>query len=321
MLINKIHINNFKSLVDLRINNPSPFTVFFGTNASGKSNLFDALELSSFVFRKSNEALKFFGSFKELFTVQRREGEYKTINIRVETPNGFLSFNVIDDKKPLDIELSDANLEIKNLLGESFSRIFLGKEKINKEIFKDDKKLISDGSNLIRVLNRLLKSEVTKEEIIEWLQFLIPELKNLEIKQNELTGEDYLLIWEENSSEPFSGNLISDGTINSISLLSSLYQIETPQFLLIEEPENGLNPKIIREFVRLCRDLVKERNHVIWLASHSQTLVSEIKPEEAILIYKESGITRIKQFLDLNLYDLKMDEAWLSNTLGGGIPW
>jgi predicted ATPase len=153
------------------------------------------------------------------------------------------------------------------------------------------------------------------------LQFVIPEFKNIEIRQDKLTGEEKILIYEDFSSKPFSGNLISDGTQNSISLITALFQSNDPQFLLIEEPENGLNPKVIKEFVQVCRELTKEKGHTIWLATHSQSVVAEIKPEEAILIYKEKGITNVKQFLDLNLHNLKMDDAWLSNVLGGGIPW
>lgn len=321
MLINKIHIKNYKSLNDLAIINPNPFTVFFGTNAAGKSNLFEAFELASFVIRKPNEALKFFGDFKELFAFQKIDSNEKEISVKIESPNNFLSFIISENSSQLPTKLSDPKGEMRNQLGERFSRIFLGNNKITKEIFKDDKKLTSDGSNKAKVLSRLLKDSKVQEEIIEWLQFIIPEFKDLEVKQNELTGEDYIVVHEESSSTPFSGNLISDGTENSISLITAIYQSNEPQFLLIEEPENGLNPKVIKEFVHVCRDLVKVKGHTIWLATHSQTLVSELKPEEAILVYKEHGLTQIKQFFDINLHGLRMDEAWLSNVLGGGIPW
>lgn len=321
MLINKIHIDNYKSLVNTTIINPSAFSVFFGTNSAGKSNLFEALELLSFVIRKPNEALKFFGNFQELYTVQKLAEKEKKINIKIEIPNGFFNFDVLENQDQIKPNLSESKGVINKFFGDSFSRIFLGNEKNNKEIFKDDKKLTADGSNIVKVLGRLLKDPNTRDELVEWLQYIIPEFRSLEVKQNELTGEDFLIVFEENSSIPFTGNLISDGTKNSISLITSLYQSNEPQFLLIEEPENGLNPKVIKEFVQTCREFVEEKGHTIWLATHSQTLVSEIKPEEAILVYKENGFSRIKQFQDVNLYDLKMDEAWLSNVLGGGIPW
>ena len=44
MKLQKLHIKNFKSIVDLEIVEPNPFTVFVGPNGSGKSNIFEALE-------------------------------------------------------------------------------------------------------------------------------------------------------------------------------------------------------------------------------------------------------------------------------------
>jgi predicted ATPase len=319
MLINKINIKNFKSLSDISIINPNPFSVFFGTNAAGKSNIFEALELASFSIKRPDDALSFFADIKDLFTIQNWNNRTK-IEFEIDTsiPK---ALSVQIDKVNQTVISKFGEDEIRKLFGEKFSRIFLGNKSINKEIFKDDKKLLADGSNTDKVLGRLLKDQSVREDIVDWLQFIIPEFKNIEVKQNELTGEDYIVIWEEYSSMPFTGNLISDGTKNSISLITSIYQSNEPQFLLIEEPENGLNPKVIKEFVQVCREFVREKDHTIWLATHSQTLVSEIKPSEAILVFKENGFTQVKQFHDFNLYDLKMDDAWLSNVLGGGIPW
>ena len=39
-----LHIKNFKSIVDFKIDNIPDFAVFAGTNGSGKSNIFEALE-------------------------------------------------------------------------------------------------------------------------------------------------------------------------------------------------------------------------------------------------------------------------------------
>lgn len=319
MPMNKINIKNFKSLSDISIVNPNPFSVFFGTNAAGKSNIFEALELASFSIKRPKDALSFFSDIKDLFTAQNWNGS-TNIEIVIDT-NILRALSVRINKDELTVDSKSGDNEIKRLFAERFSRIFLNNNSINKEIFKDDKKLLADGSNTVKVLGRLVRDTIVREDIIEWLQFIIPEFDHIEIKQNELTGEDYLVIWEKFSEIPFTGNLISDGTRNSISLITSIYQSNEPQFLLIEEPENGLNPKVIKEFVQLCREFVKENGYTIWLATHSQTLVSEIRPEEAILVFKENGFSQIKQFNDRNFYDLKMDEAWLANVLGGGIPW
>jgi hypothetical protein len=41
--------------------------------------------------------------------------------------------------------------------------------------------------------------------------------------------------------------------------------------------------------------------------------------EEIIVVDKKEGATRIRQFRGRNLHGLKMDEAWLTNALGGGL--
>jgi AAA15 family ATPase/GTPase len=44
--IKKLEIQNFKSLKDLALENPNPFSVFVGPNGAGKSNIFEALEFT-----------------------------------------------------------------------------------------------------------------------------------------------------------------------------------------------------------------------------------------------------------------------------------
>ncbi len=60
MKIKKLHIKNFKSIADLEIIEPNPFTVFVGPNGSGKSNIFEALEFMNLCikqFRKDIDGL------------------------------------------------------------------------------------------------------------------------------------------------------------------------------------------------------------------------------------------------------------------------
>lgn len=130
------------------------------------------------------------------------------------------------------------------------------------------------------------------------------------------------MIYQKHYERPFNKELISDGTYNIIALLTAVYQSDEPQFLYIEEPENGLHPKAIKQLVNFFRDACEEKGHYIWLNTHSQTLVSVLEPKEIILVDKVNGETQIKQFdKDFNLHGFVMDEAWLTNALGGGLPW
>ena len=167
-----------------------------------------------------------------------------------------------------------------------------------------------------------MENEQTKFELIDWLQIFVPEFEKIEIHTSTLSGKSELAVFEKTLNQPLTKNLISDGTYNILSLLTAIFQSDKPQFLCIEEPENGLHPYVIRELVKFFRQQCEEKGHYIWLNTHSQTLVDELQPHEIILVDKKDGATQIKQFSkDKNLHGLKMDFAWLSNSLGGGVPW
>ncbi len=183
------------------------------------------------------------------------------------------------------------------------------------------KKLSLDASNLEKVLKRLLDNEEKREEIIEWLQLLLPEFSNIEVRTEELSGMSHLLIYEKHSKKPFNKNLISDGTYNILALLTAVFQSDKPQFLCIEEPENGLNPKAIKALVSLFRDACEEKGHYIWLNTHSQSLVNELEAHELIVVDKKEGVTVAKQISQADTSGLELDEAWLTGTFQGGLPW
>ncbi len=177
------------------------------------------------------------------------------------------------------------------------------------------------SDNLEKVLKRILKEELKKEEIIEWLSLFIPEFEDVFVESSELSRTDTLIIKEKHSEKYFTKDLISDGTYNILAILTAIFQSDEPQFLCIEEVENGLNPKVVRELVHFFRNACEEKGHYIWLNTHSQTLLAELKEEELIIVDKKEGATQIKQFKTGDFFGLIADEALLTNVLGGGIPW
>ena len=70
MRIKKLQIRNFKSLVDFELENLKPFCAFVGPNASGKSNIFEALEFTNYTIRYGSEAVNFFGGLDNILSYQ-----------------------------------------------------------------------------------------------------------------------------------------------------------------------------------------------------------------------------------------------------------
>lgn len=322
MNINTLVIKNFKSIAELEIFNANPFSVFIGANASGKSNIIEALQFAHHSIRDQDYAVKTFGGIPEI-------NNFKNPNALFQFEFRLNDFEMILKKES---EFTDDIIKTQNFvssLGQSdysfflnaFTRLSLCSTKPPPVTYQDDKKLSNNANNLEKVLRRVLRREKVRNNINEWLQLLVQEFKSVEVLADDLTGANKIQVEEYYSPIAFSKKLISDGTFNIIAMLTAIYQSDEPQFLCIEEPENGLNPKVVKELVNFFREQCETNNHLIWVTTHSQTFVSCLRKEEVIIVDKRQGETKIKQVHDTNLYDLKLDEAWLSNVFGGGIPW
>ncbi|MFM7430751.1 MAG: AAA family ATPase [Flammeovirgaceae bacterium] len=338
MNIKELKIKGFKSIGEIVLKSPNPFSVFVGANGAGKSNIFEALEFFNYCNSfEIEEAIRLFGNFNEI-RHQNLTSKNDEINLKIDL--GILKPEVTEIKVQSSfyfnnksyIDASILNLrthhekiidsqskEFRQLV--NFSRLFIGNTPLKKINAHDDSKLTLDASNLEKVIKRIFRNAFQKNEILEIIQLLVPEFERAEIISEELSGTDNLIIYEKSLRKPLTKHLISDGTYNILAILAAFYQSDTPQFLCIEEPENGLNPKVVRELVNIIRTQCEDRGHYIWLNTHSQTLVSELRPEEIILVDKKNGMTQTKQVTGMDLHGLKMDEALLTNSLGGGIPW
>ena len=323
MKIKSLHIKNFKSIVDLEIIEPNPFTVFVGPNGAGKSNIFEALEFYLSVLFPLMDRLRLFGNIDHLKNrnIMSNEGYFK-IGIDDFLDSETFSYKTLTSKETSvdPINSTIEKMEQYYIFRSSFLRLFINgrNQKVN---YDDDYRLNFSASNLEKVLKRVLQDPSKKEEILDWLALFIPGFANIEIVSSELSGTDTLVVYEKDTKKPFTKDLLSDGTFNILALLTAVYQSDEPQFLCIEEPENGLHPEVIKELVGFFRAACAEKGHYIWLNTHSQTLVYALRPQEIILVNKRQGETQIKQLKNKDLHGLTMDEAWLSNALGGGLTW
>lgn len=359
MRIKKIHIQNYKSLVDFELDNPPPFCAFVGPNASGKSNIFEALEFTNYTSRFGFETPSFFGGMSHILSYlainQHNFNNGKEISFSIDFNDNVLldfygyfneripeMFSIIGDENVKDLtDLSILNIRdlqkrkefIENWRNEgnnyendyeifidNFSRVFVGASKLIR-INQPSSKLLPDASNLSQIIGQIFQDENKKEDFIEWVRILIPEFKNIDVKKSNIDGSYEFFVYEESSNKPFSKHLISDGTYNILALLAAVYQSNEPQFLCIEEPENGLHPEAIELLVDFFRSKCEEEGHHIWLNTHSPTLVRCMKLDEVVVVNKFNGETRAKIETNKNDINIKTDEAWLSNVLSGGVSW
>jgi len=330
MKINRLVIENFKSIERIELIEPNPFTVFVGPNGSGKSNIFEALEFFNLAVKTNRGTVESLFGGKDFF-LNRRSNESVQIEIKLDKStthrlaqrqnlDNLLEYTVVGTRWGED-EPSKIQQENQQLLV-GFSHLFVGKQGKQRLNYSDDLQLTLSGDNFEKVLKRILGHDDLRNELFEWLDLFVPGFKSLDVVSNPYDGRETLLWFEKSFDKPFTKDLISDGTYNILALLTAVYQSDDkPQFLCIEEPENGLHPQVLMSLVDFFRQQCKEKGHYIWLNTHSESLVRGLTTDEIILVNKVDGATQTRQIKGRNLYDLPTDEAWLTGALGGGLPW
>ena len=364
--IRRLKIENFKSIDSLEVKGLAPFSVFAGANGSGKSNFFDALDFVSLFVRGGVEIARHeHGGFENIHSRKREGEDAKTFSFEIECDlleqkevDYSLSINNLDgepgireelvldeeqigDNKKIDpigewgdpiystLSLHYRNHPLSELLRKlNVYRIDpMGPKEPDKSDF-DSTQLESKGNNLASVLHRLEGDEAIREEILDWIEMIVPGIEKIQTEQRRLDGNTALGFKEKGIKKLFPAHLISDGTMYALCLLVAVLDVPPVPgcgMTLIEEPERGLHPKAIRELIDLMRQQASPENP-IWLTTHSESVVRALKLSELVLVDKIDGRTTMKpadegKISQEDLAPLGLDEVWLSNLLDGGIPW
>lgn len=236
---------------------------------------------------------------------------------------------------------SKTNINFSNdlsLLHTSFQDITLYRLLTNIKVFKIDpvlskipsastaknNELNPNGNNIAAVLAQLEKDDDFRETLMEWLELIVPQMQKINASSNRLDGS-VGLSFTEASGKQFPAHLISDGTIYVICILTAiLSRCNDYGITIIEEPERGIHPKAIGEIIGFIRDKMAESGkHTVILTTHSESVVRNSEVEELFFVQQENGATQVKSLRNSNVDKKKipLDTAWLTNLLGGGLPW
>ncbi len=114
-----------------------------------------------------------------------------------------------------------------------------------------------------------------------------------------------LVFREKGVGRPWTSEEISDGTIQSLALFSTLYS-SRGHLIVIEEPENSVHPWIVRVFVDACREVSGKQ---VIVTTHSPVVLEYIRPDELMVVWRAAGRTHIKPLTEL---DPEAQTAWES---------
>jgi predicted ATPase len=101
MSLQSLHIKNFKSIVDFKIDNIPNFAVFAGTNGSGKSNIFEALEFIRDIIRNgAQDATKKHNGYENIHSHKLKGDNAKKFKALME-------FKIGENTYTYDLEVRD----------------------------------------------------------------------------------------------------------------------------------------------------------------------------------------------------------------------
>ena len=140
--------------------------------------------------------------------------------------------------------------------------------------------LDTDGSNLADVVRNLGAEGL--ERLVSGLQQVLDYARDLQVDQfSPVDRTVYLKLKEGDFEVP--GWLLSGGTVRIVAILASLYCKEPPPLLVIEEIENGLDPRTVGFLVNQMRDAVQEGKTQIIVTTHSPHFLSQASLEHLLL--------------------------------------
>ena len=158
-----------------------------------------------------------------------------------------------------------------------------------------DPVLKEDGSNWSSILRSMRKTSRGKqalEQIKEMMQIVMPQLEDISTQAvGGFIHPRFKVKGKSGSVHFFDPSQISDGTLRILGILLALYQIPHPSLMVVEEPEQTVNPALLAVLVDAFRES-SERTQLL-ITSHSPHLVDLFDPENIRVVTMQEGDTYV----------------------------
>ncbi|MBK8562251.1 MAG: ATP-binding protein [Saprospiraceae bacterium] len=212
-----------------------------------------------------------------------------------------------------------------------------------------DNSIDSDGSNLVSFIDTMKdKHDEIMSSINKGLRDCIKEFKSISLDNVELEKDHVLK--KLHGERTFKKLGVKDKTIKSIgptnspttplyflALLAIIHQPDPPKLLMIEEPENGIHPRRIKEIIDYFFTIAQDKGIQVILTTHSTVVIDQFKdiPESIFVFDKKDQTTQVKNLAtDIIAEDIELSKKNnvppldLSGSLGdhwaagliGGVP-
>ena len=150
-------------------------------------------------------------------------------------------------------------------------------------------RLASDGSNVADFLLDLRRqSPGAFNGIVETMAFVLPYAKDIQptLTSSEIERKAWLQLSEDNFKVP--GWLLSTGTLRMLALLALLRHPNPPPLIVVEEIENGLDPRSIHLIVEEIRNAVLSGATQVIITTHSPYLLDLLTLKHLVVVERDA---------------------------------
>jgi predicted ATPase len=144
--------------------------------------------------------------------------------------------------------------------------------------------LSRDGSNLGQYLWSLREASVDAfNDLLEALQYILPFVSDLQTTVTQAIERlGFLQMTEADFKVP--GWLLSTGTLRVLALLACLRHPDPPPLLVVEEIENGLDPRTMHLLVEESRASIAAKTTQILVTTHSPYLLDLLDLSHIVVV-------------------------------------
>lgn len=154
---------------------------------------------------------------------------------------------------------------------------------------KGQVRLASDGSNVADFLLDLRRQSPNAfDGIVETMAYVLPYAKDIQpaLSSSEIERKAWLQLSEDTYKVP--GWMLSTGTLRMLALLALLRHPNPPPLIVVEEIENGLDPRSIHLIVEEIRNAVLADTTQVIITTHSPYLLDLLTLEHLVVVERDA---------------------------------
>lgn len=150
-------------------------------------------------------------------------------------------------------------------------------------------RLARDGSNIADFLLDLRRQSPNAfDGIVDTMAYVLPYAKDMQptLTSSEIERKAWLQLSEDTYKVP--GWLLSTGTLRMLALLALLRHPNPPPLIVVEEIENGLDPRSIHLIVEEIRSAVLAGVTQVIVTTHSPYLLDLLTLEHLVVVERDA---------------------------------